>query len=58
MALAVTRLMRAMLLDVSPTDLPTMAGVSALLAVVAVAASFFPAYRATRIDPILAIRHD
>ncbi len=57
-ALAVTRLMRALLLDVSPTDLQTLLGVSALLAVVALAASFFPAYRATRIDPILAIRHD
>lgn len=57
-ALMVTRLMRAMLLDVSPTDLPTLAGVSALLAVVALGASFFPAYRATRIDPILAIRHE
>ena len=57
-ALAVTRLMRAMLLDVSPTDLQTLVGVSALLAVVALAASFFPAYRATRIDPILAIRHE
>jgi predicted permease len=57
-ALMVTRLMRVMLLDVSPTDIPTLAGVSAMLAVVALAASFFPAYRATRIDPILAIRHD
>jgi len=57
-ALIVTRLMRAMLLDVSPTDIPTLVGVSGLLAVVALAASFFPAYRATRIDPILAIRHE
>jgi macrolide transport system ATP-binding/permease protein len=53
-----TRLMRVLLLDVSPTDLPTIAGVSTLLAVVALLASFIPARRATRIDPILAIRHE
>jgi putative ABC transport system permease protein len=57
-AFAVTRLMRALLLDVSPTDVPTIAAVSALLTLVALAASFFPAHRAARIDPILAIRHE
>ncbi|MBZ5602633.1 MAG: ABC transporter permease [Acidobacteriia bacterium] len=57
-AVGVTRFMRAMLLDISPTDLPTLALVCALLIAVAVGASFLPAYRAARIDPILAIRHD
>jgi predicted permease len=57
-ALAVTRVMRSLLLDVSATDLPTIAGVAAVLTAVALAASFLPAYRATTIDPILAIRHD
>ena len=56
--LAVTRLMRALLVDVSPTDLATIAGVSALVAVIAMLASFIPAHRASRIDPILAIRHE
>ena len=42
---------------VSPTDVPTILGVSLLLALVTLGASFLPAYRATKIDPILAIRH-
>ncbi len=57
-AFAVTRLMRAMLMDVSATDLPTILLVSALLAAVAILASFVPAYRATTIDPIRAIRYE
>ena len=57
-AIAVTRLLRTLLLDVSPTDIPTIAGVSALLAGVATLASFIPAHRATRVDPIMAIRHE
>ena len=58
LAIGVTRFLRAMLMNVSPTDFATMAAVSALLAFVALAASFIPAHRATRIDPILAIRHE
>jgi len=58
LALAVTRVMRSLLLDVSATDVPTILSVSLLLAAVALLASFLPAYRATNIDPILAIRHD
>jgi ABC-type antimicrobial peptide transport system permease subunit len=57
-AFGVTRLMRALLLDVSPMDVPTILGASVLLAPVAALASFLPAYRATRIDPVLAIRHE
>jgi ABC-type antimicrobial peptide transport system permease subunit len=56
--IGVTRMLRSLLLDVSPTDFSTIAGVSAMLAVVAMLASLIPAYRATRIDPILAIRHE
>jgi predicted permease len=56
--LVVTRFLRTLLLDVSPTDVPTMLAVAALLALVAMLASLIPAYRATRIDPILAIRHE
>lgn len=57
-AIAVTRLLRTLLLNVSPTDIPTIALVSALLALVAILASLIPAHRATRIDPITAIRHE
>ena len=57
-AIAATRLLRTLLLDVSPTDIPTMALVSALLAGVAILASLIPAQRASRIDPIAAIRHE
>ena len=57
-AIAVTRLMRGMLMDVSPTDVPTILGVSAVLAIVAMLATLIPPGRATRIDPILAIRHE
>ena len=56
-SLAVTRLMTALLFAVSPTDVPTFVIVSVLLAAVAFAASFIPAWRAARIDPIVAMRH-
>jgi predicted permease len=57
-AIGVTRLMATLLFGVSPTDAPTILGVTLLLALVAMGASFLPAYRATKIDPILAIRHE
>ncbi len=57
-SVAVTRLMRSLLMDVSPTDPATIFGVCALLLGVAVVASFLPAHRATAIDPLLAIRHE
>ena len=56
-AIPVTRLMTALLFGVSPTDMPTILEVSAMLAAVALAASLIPALRAMRIDPIEAIRH-
>ncbi|HLJ44610.1 MAG TPA: ABC transporter permease [Bryobacteraceae bacterium] len=55
---AVTRLMKTLLMDVSPTDPPTIIGVCALLTAVTLLASFLPAYRATNIDPLRAIRHE
>ena len=51
-ALVLTRLMKALLFEVSPNDPATLAGVAALITVVAAAASLVPAVRATRVDPI------
>ena len=51
-ALIVSRLMAGLLYGVSPYDLPTFAGVTAVLAAVALAASYIPALRAMRLDPI------
>lgn len=55
-ALAATRLIAKMLFGISPDDLPTVAFVSLLLVLVALIASYLPARRASRIDPIAALR--
>jgi putative ABC transport system permease protein len=57
-ALLLTRLLSGLLFHVQTADLRTFAGVSLLLAVVAVAASSIPAWRASRIDPIKTLRAD
>jgi predicted permease len=54
-ALIVSHLMARLLFGVSPTDLPTFAGVTLLLTSVALAASYVPARRAMRLDPITAL---
>jgi predicted permease len=57
-AFALTRLMASLLFGVRPTDAVTFISVSALLAVVALCASFIPAQRATKVDPMQALRHE
>jgi putative ABC transport system permease protein len=57
-ALAMTRVLQSFLYGVSAYDPPTFFGVAILLAIVAVAASFFPARRATLVDPMVALRYE
>jgi putative ABC transport system permease protein len=57
-AFLLTRTMRSMLFQVSPTDPLTIVGVPLLLFLVAMLASYIPARRATRVDPMVALRHE
>jgi putative ABC transport system permease protein len=57
-ALIVSHLMAGLLYGVSPYDLPTFAGVTIVLNTVALAASFIPALRAVRVDPITTLHSD
>jgi putative ABC transport system permease protein len=52
------RFLSSLLYQVKPVDVATFAGVSAVLAIVALAAILAPALRATRVDPLVALRHE
>jgi putative ABC transport system permease protein len=56
LAIAGTRLMAALLYETSPTDVATLAAAAAFLGAIAVAASIIPALRASRVDPLVALR--
>jgi predicted permease len=57
-SLALTRVIRTLLFEVGPGDPITLSAVSLLLAATGILACYFPAYRATRVDPMLALRCD
>ena len=57
-ASGLTRVMGALLFEVDPLDPLTFAGVALSLLLVALAASYLPARRASRVDPVVAIRFE
>jgi ABC-type antimicrobial peptide transport system permease subunit len=57
-AFSLTRLMRSLLFEISPTDPLTFAAVALLLLLVVALAAYLPARRATRVDPTIALRYE
>jgi putative ABC transport system permease protein len=57
-ALLVSRFMAALLVGTSPSDPATFATISFILAIVAVIAGYVPARRATKVDPMIALRYE
>jgi putative ABC transport system permease protein len=57
-AFALTRLMTRLLFEVTPTDPATFATVALMMMAVVLLASFVPARRAMKVDPMVALRHE
>jgi putative ABC transport system permease protein len=55
-SIGLTRLMRGMLFEVSPLDPVVLLGAALTIAIFAMAACYLPANRATRVDPVVALR--
>ena len=58
LAIGAARLLQSLLFGTSSTDAATFAGVATLLIVIAAAASALPAFRASRVDPLVALREE
>ena len=58
LSFAVTRVLAHQLWSTSPHDPATLAGVVCIMVLAGLAASYFPARRATRVDPIVALRYE
>jgi predicted permease len=57
-AFALTRLMASLLYGVGSRDVPTFSTVPVILALIALAATYVPAYRATQVDPMMVLRDE